>query len=801
MGIFITGPGFAPSTNIATVPSTSIPICANSINCGAVVIPYVVATCAAMGGSSPYCAYYVNNSTGTTLVYDGLTTMLTAHAAVSSCAVYHLKIAIADATDEGVDSGVFLESHGFTSAGNTISGPNPVCVGTSGTFTDPAGGGTWSSSATAVATVVTGTGVVTGVSAGTATITYTLSAGCYITKTISVVASTPITGPSSVCTGGTITLSDATAGGTWTSSNTSIATVVPSTGVVSGVAAGSVTISYSVGTCVYTHPVTVVFIPGITGTLEVCAGGGTTTLSDSYPGGSWSSGSPSIATVGATTGVVTGVTAGTTIITYSVPSLCSTTATVIVNPLPAAISGTLSVCLGENTTLTDGGGGTWSSSNTTIATIGLTSGVVHGVAVGTATITYTLPTGCQTTATFAVNPLPSAISGSSYVCEGGTSTLTDAGGGTWSSSNTTIATVGLTTGVVHGVALGTATITYTLPTGCITTATITVITTPPPITGTTLLCVGHSVTMVDTGADGTWSSSNTLVATINTSTGHLTGIGAGTATITYANPCGIVTIVITVYTTPSVTISASFDSICAGDDRMDTLVAVVTGTGGVPVTYFWISPYVIGCSTCDTALIMPGFSPDTTWTYTVNVSNGACSVNASITVKVNPLPSIITGDTSVCVGATTALSDSTVGGTWSSSNTAVATVGLTSGIVTGIVVGTTTITYTLSTGCFSTINVAVNVPPAIEGDPLVCQGSTITLYDPSAGGTWSSANTSVATVGLTTGIVTGVSADTVTIFYTTSCGTVGFLLTVDASPVPITGPDSVAQCRLDNHPD
>ena len=45
------------------------------------------------------------------------------------------------------------------------------------------------------------------------------------------------------------------------------------------------------------------------------------------------------------------------------------------------------------------------------------------------------------TRTATVNPLPSAITGTMNVCAGLTTTLANAGGGTWSSGNTAVATV------------------------------------------------------------------------------------------------------------------------------------------------------------------------------------------------------------------------------------------------------------------------------------------------------------------------------------------------------------------------
>ncbi|MCB9186055.1 MAG: choice-of-anchor L domain-containing protein [Flavobacteriales bacterium] len=95
---FISGPGIAGQQNIALVPGTAIPVTIDNINAGS------------------YSQYYVNNAGGTTIQYDGFTTVLTATSVVQACETYHLKLMIADAGDGYWDSGVFLEEGSLTSA-------------------------------------------------------------------------------------------------------------------------------------------------------------------------------------------------------------------------------------------------------------------------------------------------------------------------------------------------------------------------------------------------------------------------------------------------------------------------------------------------------------------------------------------------------------------------------------------------------------------------------------------------------------------------------------------------------------
>src|SRR6202007_2860451 len=98
-------------------------------------------------------------------------------------------------------------------------------------------------------------------------------------------------------------------------------------------------------------------------------------------------------------------------------------------------------------------------------------------------------------------------------------------------------------------------------------------------------------------------------------------------------------------------------------------------------------------------------------TVIITYSQGGCP--RTTTVTVNPTPALITGNTSVCLGLTTALSDATAGGTWSSSTTTVATIDPVTGVVYSVGVGTTTIVYTSATGgCYVTTIVTVNPLPA-----------------------------------------------------------------------------------------
>lgn len=70
----------------------------------------------------------------------------------------------------------------------------------------------------------------------------------------------------------------------------------------------------------------------------------------------------------------------------------------------------------------------------------------------------------------------------------------------------------------------------------------------------------------------------------------------------------------------------------------------------------------------------------------------------------------------------------------------------------------------------------------ITGVATVCEGATTTLSNSTSGGTWSSGDPTIATVGATTGIVTAVGPGTAAIGYMTSSWIVSKIVTVNALP-------------------
>lgn len=110
-GFFISGPGISGpysnnAENIALLP-----------NGDPVTIDDVYGT-----------QWYTSSSYGGAVEYDGCTLELTAEAIVQACETYHIKLAVGDAGDHILDSGVFIEAGSFTS-GTQVTAVNHSNVG------------------------------------------------------------------------------------------------------------------------------------------------------------------------------------------------------------------------------------------------------------------------------------------------------------------------------------------------------------------------------------------------------------------------------------------------------------------------------------------------------------------------------------------------------------------------------------------------------------------------------------------------------------------------------------------------
>ncbi len=490
--------------------------------------------------------------------------------------------------------------------------------------------------------------------------------------------------------GDTFTLLPATGQAvSWSSSDTSIATV-SSTGEVTAISKGDciITATASDGsTASYELTVNLSWYPSSIAlncsTKEITVGDtatltATTTPSEVlYPTVTWASSDESVATV-SSSGVVTGVSEGTATITATTKNSKTATCTVTVNSNTTAVTSislssssrtgyvgyttlapTVTVTPSDATDQTI----TWSSSDTSIATVDSSTGKVKGVSNGTCTITATSSNGKTASYTLTIKTrYPSAISldfSIKSITVGDTATLTATltpsevvlSTVTWASSDTSVATVS-SSGVVTGVSEGTATITATTANSKTATCTVTVESSTTAVTSISLSSssrtgyVGYTTlapTVTVTPSDATdqtitWSSSDTSIATVDSSTGKVKGVSNGTCTITATSSNGKTasyTLTIKTRYPSAISLDFSIKSITVGDTA--TLTATLTPSEVVLSTVTWASSDT-SVATVSSSGVVTGVSEGTA-TITATTKNGL-TATCKVTVNAKSTTSI-----------------------------------------------------------------------------------------------------------------------------------------------------------------
>lgn len=568
---------------------------------------------------------------------------------------------------------------------------------------------------------------ISGLSAGTFTVTVTDANGCIATDNVTIAQpaalTTSITETPVSCNGGTNGSANLTVTGgvspytySWNSG--------PTTQDISGLSAQTYTVTITdFNSCTVTDNITISQPTAISSSIvaaNVNCNGGNDGSADLTPSGGtapynylWST--------SATTQDISGLVAGTYSVTITDFNLCTSTDEVTITQptlLSASISGTNVSCnAGSNgqANLTPSGGTSpytfaWSNSGTAEDLTGLTA--------GTYTVTVSDFKSCTATAQVVISQptaLALSITGSNVSCNGGSngSATITASGGTpnytylWSNS--------ATTGNISGLAAATYTLTLTDANLCTITNNV-VITQPAAlvasISGTDALCFGAANGAANLTATGgtspltfAWSNSET--------TEDIGSLVAGTYTVTVEDNNGCSTsssivigepteIALTTSTTPadcgisngSGTVSASGGAGTysyqwdANASNQTTATATALGLG----TYYVTVTDLVGCTNSSSASVSEVGAPTLTMISSTNVScNGGN--NGTATVEV----------TSGTPDYTYAWSTGTTNGPTTS----------TTNVETGLAAGTYAVTLTDAGGCQATASVVITQPTAI----------------------------------------------------------------------------------------
>ena len=405
--------------------------------------------------------------------------------------------------------------------------------------------------------------------------------------------------------------------------------------------------------------------------------------------------------------------------------------------------------------------------------------LVFSIAVSPSTVSMTVSQTRQITATIS----PSNVANNTL---------------SWSSSNTGVATVS-SSGLITSVAAGSATITVQATDGSNVYNTVPVSVSANPIIITGLSLIPSSTTLAPgattqisaafvpsnaTNKTLTWSSSNTAIATVNSS-GLITAVAAGTANIFAtstdgSNRTATCTITVAVAAT-SISLDRTTTTMHPGNTL--TLVATVLPSNATNKTVTWTSnstKATVNASGTITAVsvgsaVITARCGSLTATCAVSITVAVSSVSVSRTSA-----SIGVGRTQLIVATVLPSNAGMKAVTWSSANPSIAIVS-SSGLITAISPGSTTITVqtvdmartaTVAVSVFVGVqSVSLNSNSISVGRGLTFQSAATVLPSNATNKTvsWRSLQPTIATVS-NTGLITAVGNGSTVITVSTQDG-------------------------------
>ncbi|WP_203459212.1 LamG-like jellyroll fold domain-containing protein [Lacinutrix sp. WUR7] len=298
--------------------------------------------------------------------------------------------------------------------------------------------------------------------------------------------------------------------------------------------------------------------------------------------------------------------------------------------------------------------------------------------------------------------------------------------------------------------------------------------------GSTDNCGIQSISLDNTLFDCSDLGSNTVILTVRDLSGN---ISTCTATVTVIDPAASASV--------SILSDDANNEICNGENL--TFTGTPFDGGATPIYEWFINGTSFGTNS-------PTFTPFTTLpvgTNTIYVemqsSLSACILpkpSNTISVIVHPSPTT-TAPTQICMGNSGTLTPNT-GGTWTSSNTGIATV-TNAGVITPVAPGNVTFAFQDNTTiCSSTTNnVVINALPIASAPTTICVNE-INSASPATGGTWTSSNSSVATI-TNTGSITGVTPGFVTFTFNDANGCSATTNSMEVLDIPVINSVTVSE--------
>jgi hypothetical protein len=608
-----------------------------------------------------------------------------------------------------------------------------------------------------------GTNAISGLTAGTYTVTVTDQNGCTATQTTTitqppVLVVAPLSQTNILCNGGNNGAASITAtGGTgtltynWTPGNPT----GDGTNSVTGLTAGTWTVTVTdANSCSATQTFTITQPSALTlsnptqtnilcngnatGTASITAVGGTGTLSYN-----WTPGNPP----GDGTNSVTGLTAGTWTVTVTDVNLCSATQTYTItqpNALVASpVSQTNVLCNGGNNGsatvgVTGGtGAGTYSYS---WAPGGGSNATKTGLTAGTYTVTVTDANNCATTQIFTITqPVMLASTGtqtnvSCFAGNNGSATVTPTGG---TGAYTYSWTPGVsTTGTASNLPAGFYSVTVTDANNCTTVRTFTITQPAAPLATTNaaqtnVLCAGANTGSATVGVTGGTFPYTYNWLNIGGSSATHNNLLAGTYAVVVTDALGCTTTQVFNITQPSIMIvTPSQTSVACNGGNNGTATVGVTG-GTPPYAYLWNNGQTTATAT--------GLSMGT---YTVTITDAnSCTMAQVFNITQNTTLTASVGSQTnlTCYGINSGIATINAAGGAFPYTYSWAPTGGNAALANNLAAGTYTVTVTDANLCATTQTLTITQPTQMV--------ATITPTNANCFGS----NTGAATVSVTGG--------------------------------------------------
>lgn len=652
---------------------------------------------------------------------------------------YSVTIKDANSCTLTVNYNVLNNSGPIASVTNSI---NINCFGNStGSFTVTPSGGTAPFTYTLTTPLQTnGTGVFTGLPAGSYNVTVKDNLGCTTTASVTLTQPTALTltttSSPAKCFGaasGTVSASGSGGVAPYTYLWPALGSSTLST--VNNVAAGTYSVTQTdangcsiVQSVVVTQPTSLTLTSTLTpATCGNANGSGTVTVAGGTPAYSynWSNGGIS--------SVLTGASAGTYTLNVTDFNGCILTRTVSVTniPGPTAITGTTTLAgcgLANgtyNVTGVTGGTSAYTFSVDAVSTGSLTGGLI----AGTHTVTVSDANGCLFSTTFnvgtAIGPATATVVTSNASCgsANGTATVTSVGGGTAPyqySFNGGAFAVGNTT---SGLIAGTHTVTIQDANSCTLTVNYNVLNNGSPnsaiVSTTNTSCFGGNnggFTVVGSGGSGAPFTYTLTSPFQSNGIGTFTGLSAGTYSVITKDVAGCSTSTTVVISEPSLlTLSATpISALCFGTA---TGTINLTGNGGTPTYSYNLNGGAYQTSST--------FANQFSGIYSMGIkdANGCTATQTVQVIQPTALSIQVATQNANCTAANGVASATVTGGTpiytytWTGGGGA-------SAISNSVVAGTYSVTATDANGCSITSQAIIGLTPG--GAATITAQSNIT---------------------------------------------------------------------------